>query len=87
MRATEGETMRQAISPSTGKRYGLARVCRVWGVARSRVPGTGTRRLSLERGGGPWGPGRMTHWWTISGVSWRRRLSRVKAPVRWARLR
>jgi len=29
--------MSQAISPSTGKRYGLAHVCRVWGVARSRV--------------------------------------------------
>jgi len=29
--------MSQAISPSTGKRYGLARVCRVWGVARSSV--------------------------------------------------
>jgi putative transposase len=29
--------MSQAASPSTGKRYGLARVCRVWGVARSSV--------------------------------------------------
>jgi hypothetical protein len=26
--------MSQAPSPSTGTLYGLARVCRVWGVAR-----------------------------------------------------
>ena len=48
--------MRQATSPSTGQRDGLARVCRVWGVARSRVywhrhapTESGTRR-------GPVGP-------------------------------
>src|SRR5262245_5841691 len=29
--------MSQATSPSAGKPYGLARVCRVWGVARSSV--------------------------------------------------
>ena len=29
--------MSQAISPSTGKPYGWARVCRVWGLARSTV--------------------------------------------------
>lgn len=29
--------MSQATSPSTGKPYGLARVCRVWGVARSTL--------------------------------------------------
>jgi putative transposase len=29
--------MRQATSPSSGKPYGLARVCRVWGIARSTV--------------------------------------------------
>ena len=29
--------MRQATSPSTGQLYGLARVCRVWGIARSTV--------------------------------------------------
>ena len=29
--------MSQAASPSTGKPYGLARVCRVWQVARSTV--------------------------------------------------
>jgi transposase InsO family protein len=29
--------MSRATSPSTGKRYGLARVCRVWQVARSTV--------------------------------------------------
>ena len=48
--------MRQATSPSTGQSYGLARVCRVWGVARSTLYGqrhehseSGTRR-------GPVGP-------------------------------
>ena len=29
--------MSQATSPSTGKLYGLARLCRVWGVARSTL--------------------------------------------------
>jgi len=29
--------MSQATSPSTAKSYGLARVCRVWGIARSTV--------------------------------------------------
>ena len=29
--------MSQATSPSTGQLYGLARVCRVWGIARSTV--------------------------------------------------
>lgn len=29
--------MSQAPAPSTGKPYGLARVCRVWGIARSTV--------------------------------------------------
>jgi putative transposase len=29
--------MSQAISPSTAQSYGLARVCRVWGIARSTV--------------------------------------------------
>jgi hypothetical protein len=48
--------MSQAASPSTGKPYGLARVCRVWGVARASVywrraapPAPGARR-------GPMGP-------------------------------
>src|SRR5215831_7015211 len=54
--AQEVETMSQATSPSTGQPYGLARVCRVWGVACStaywqrRTPAPcGTRR-------GPMGP-------------------------------
>jgi putative transposase len=48
--------MSQAISPSTAQPYGLARVCRVWGLARSTVywqrrepSPSGTRR-------GPLGP-------------------------------
>lgn len=27
--------MAEAISPTAGRRYGVERVCRVWGVARS----------------------------------------------------
>jgi putative transposase len=48
--------MSQAISPSTAQPYGLARVCRVWGLARSTVywqrrePSPGARRR------GPLGP-------------------------------
>lgn len=29
--------MSQALSPSTGKKYGLARICRIWAMARSTV--------------------------------------------------
>jgi putative transposase len=48
--------MSQAASPSTGKPYGLARVCRVWGVARSSV--YWHRHAPTELGGrrGPVGP-------------------------------
>jgi putative transposase len=48
--------MSQALSPSSGTRYGLARTCRVWQVARStlywqrQTPGEPRRRL------GPKGP-------------------------------
>ena len=65
--------MSQAISPSTGHPYGLARVCRVWGLARS----TGYRhrqeraRSSTRRG--PVGPctdeALVTHIRTILGAS------------------
>jgi hypothetical protein len=27
--------MAMAISPTTGRRYGIAQVCRIWGVQRS----------------------------------------------------
>ena len=48
--------MSQAVSSSTGKPYGLARVCRVWGVARSTV--YWHRHAPAEPGGqrGPVGP-------------------------------
>ena len=48
--------MSQAPSPSTGKPYGLARVCRVWGVARSTL--SWQRHASSAPGArrGPLGP-------------------------------
>ena len=39
--------MSQAASPSTGRRYGLARVCRVWQVPRSTVNSSPTRTRRL----------------------------------------
>ena len=50
--------MSQALSPSTGKRYGLARVCCVWGRARSTVYSQRhdvRQSTSVRRG--PIGPG------------------------------
>ena len=34
-RVGEAESLSRSASPSTGKRYGLQRVCRVFGLARS----------------------------------------------------
>ena len=57
--------------------------CGEWHVLAST--GTGTHRLRLALGGGPWGPVRLTNWETIAGVSWRRRLAPGKATGRWGR--
>src|SRR5215468_4351041 len=48
--------MSQAPSPSTGQPYGLARVCRVWGVARSTVYWQRHERATLSGRRGPLGP-------------------------------
>ena len=48
--------MSQAPSPSTGQPYGLARVCRVWGVARSTVYWQRHERATLSGRRGPRGP-------------------------------
>ena len=48
--------MSQATSPSTGKPYGLARVCRVWGIARSTVYWQRHERAPLGTRRGPLGP-------------------------------
>ena len=48
--------MSQATSPSTGQPYGLARVCRVWGVARSTVYWQRHERAALSARRGPLGP-------------------------------
>jgi hypothetical protein len=36
-RPEEAEAVGQTVSPSTGQRYGLARVCRTWDLPRSTV--------------------------------------------------
>jgi putative transposase len=48
--------MSQALSPSTGTRYGLARICRVWRVARSTVYWRRHRSCEPGRRPGPPGP-------------------------------
>jgi putative transposase len=49
--------MSQATSPSPGKPYGLARVWRVWGIARSTVSWQRHARAPLGTRRGPLGPG------------------------------
>lgn len=48
--------MRQAASPSTGARYGLARVCRVWEIARSTIYAQRQRQGQPPRPPGRRGP-------------------------------
>jgi putative transposase len=48
--------MSQATSPSPGTPYGLARVCRVWGLARSTVYWQRHKRAPLGTRRGPLGP-------------------------------
>jgi putative transposase len=48
--------MSQATSPSTGKPYGLARVCRVWGLARSTIYWQRHTRATPGTRRGPVGP-------------------------------
>ena len=48
--------MNQATSPSTNKPYGLARVCRVWGMARSTVYWQRHARAMPAARRGPLGP-------------------------------
>ena len=48
--------MSQATSPSTDKPYGLARVCRVWGMARSTIYGQRHERAMPAARRGPLGP-------------------------------
>ena len=48
--------MSQALSPSTGMRYGLARTCRVWQVARSTLYWRRQDPAESRRRPGPKGP-------------------------------
>ena len=50
--------MAKATSPASGRRYGVARVCRAWAVPRSsfyadRKPGTGGTAKPVRRGPPP----------------------------------
>jgi putative transposase len=49
--------MSPAPSPSSGQPYGLARVCRVWGMARSTVSWQRHERSTPGARRGPMGPG------------------------------
>ena len=62
--------MSRTVSPSSGKPYGLARVCRVWRAARASVyrispPPGPNRRGVLAR----LGRCRMPRWWRRSAPS------------------
>jgi hypothetical protein len=59
--------MSQAPASSTGQRYGLARGCRVWGLARSTL--SWQRHASSAPGArrGPRGPGAADEWLDHSG--------------------
>jgi hypothetical protein len=48
--------MSQATSPSTGQLYGLARVCRMWGIARSTIYWQQHERAMPAARRGPLGP-------------------------------
>ena len=48
--------MSQATSPSAGTRYGMARVCRVWGIARSTLYWQRHEHVGTETRPGPRGP-------------------------------
>jgi putative transposase len=86
--AQEGETLRQAPAPSPGQASGLARVCHVWGVARSTVDGQRHERPPRRARRGPLGP------WAAEELvdHMRRRLEASPCPGAgarkgWARLR
>jgi hypothetical protein len=60
--------MSQTCSPSTRWRYGLARVCRVWAVARSTVVSSRSRVLTnLELASASY----VSIWTTLSSFSTR----------------
>jgi putative transposase len=48
--------MSQAVSPSTLKRYGIARVCRIWKISRSSVYASRHRGLGMASEPGKRGP-------------------------------
>jgi len=48
--------MSHVVSASTGKRYGLARICRVWNIARSSVYYRRHPKIMRDRCPGPLGP-------------------------------
>ena len=53
-RPEEAEAVGQAASPSTGQRYGMARVCRTWDLPRSTLYFERRRRtIPIEQRSGP----------------------------------
>jgi hypothetical protein len=61
--------MSQASSPSTGQLYGLVRVYRVWGLARSTVYGQRHESARPAARRGPLGPCTDDALGPISGAS------------------
>lgn len=83
--------MRQAASPSTGRRYGLARVCRNWQLARSTVYACAARRRKPPGPPGKRGPKTA---WTDAALTEQIRAVLARSPFLgeghrkvWARLR
>ena len=79
--------MSRATSATTGRRYGLKRVCRTWERSRSALY---ARRACLrrpERGDGPGAAGRRPHCrmrscWRPFAATWPAPRSRVRAIAR-----
>jgi len=52
----QAEAMSRVVLASTGRRYGLARVCHIWGVARSSVCYGRHPKAMVRQRPGPLGP-------------------------------
>ena len=85
--------MSRATSATTGRRYGLKRVCRTWERSRSALYARRARLQCRKRGDGPARRGppprcRMRSFWRPFALTWPAHRSRARAIARsHARLR